>query len=181
MARVRCVPAGRDEGEPGAVRILIVPTCEADATGRLQFEQLLPAEETLAAIVRYLDERRVIGARVLVEPPTYQGITVVARIRGRARFAARSVETDAVAALYHYFSPVTGGPEGSGWPFGRPLHAGEVYSVLQRIPGVEYVEDVRLFGADPITGQRGDAVQRLELGPNSLVFSHEHLVRVDEG
>ncbi|HWG72755.1 MAG TPA: putative baseplate assembly protein [Acidimicrobiales bacterium] len=179
VSRVRCVPAGRDEGEAGAVRILIVPTCEADATGRLQFEQLVPAEETLAAIGRYLDERRVIGARVLVEPPTYQGITVVARIRGHVRFQARDIEKDAVAALYRYFSPVTGGPDGDGWPFGRPLHAGEVYAVLQRIPGVEYVQDVRLFGADPISGQRGDAVQRLELGPNSLVFSHEHLVRVD--
>ncbi|MGH9077293.1 MAG: putative baseplate assembly protein [Acidimicrobiales bacterium] len=181
VARVRCVPAGPEEQAPGAVRILIVPTCEADATGRLQFEQLLPAEETLATIVRYLDERRVVGARVLVEPPTYQGITVVTRIKGRARFSARSVEAEAVAALYRYFSPLTGGPDGTGWPFGRPLHAGEVYSVLQRIPGVEYVTDVRLFGADPITGQRGDAVGRLDLGTNSLVFSHEHLVRVDEG
>jgi hypothetical protein len=56
---------------------------------------------------------------------------------------------------------------------------GEVYAVLQRIDGVEYVEDARLFGADPLTGQRGEAVQRLELAPNSLVFSYEHHVRVD--
>lgn len=181
VARVRCVPAGSEEGEPGAVRVLVVPATEADANGRLQFEQLVPAEDTLEAIVRYLDERRVIGARVLVEPPTYQGITVVARIRGRARFKARTVQHDAIAALHHYFNPLTGGPEGKGWPFGRPLHAGEVYSVLQGVRGVEYVQDVRLFGADPLSGQRGDAVQRLELGPNSLVFSYEHLVRVDQG
>jgi hypothetical protein len=91
------------------------------------------------------------------------------------------LEQDCVEALYRYFSPLTGGPDSNGWPFGRPLHSGEVYAVLQRVPGVEYVQDVRLFGADPITGQRGDAVQRLELGPSTLVFSFEHLVRVDEG
>lgn len=180
VARVRCVPAASDDGGAGGVRVLVVPATEADVNGRLQFEQLVPAGETLEAIVRYLDERRVIGARVLVEPPTYQGITVVARIRARARYTVRSVEHDAITALYQYFNPLTGGPEGGGWPFGRPLHAGEVYSVLQAVRGVEFVEDVRLFGADPITGQRGDAVSRLEIGPHSLVFSYEHLVRVDE-
>jgi hypothetical protein len=86
---------------------------------------------------------------------------------------------DCVSALYAYFHPVTGGPDGEGWPFGRPIHVGEVYSVLQRLPGVEIIEDARLFAADPITGERGPAVQRLEIDANSLVFSYEHQVLVD--
>jgi hypothetical protein len=47
------------------------------------------------------------------------------------------------------------------------------------VPDVELVEDVRIFGADPTTGARGQATQRLEVAANSLVFSYEHQVRVE--
>jgi hypothetical protein len=39
------------------------------------------------------------------------------------------------------------------------------------------VEEVRLFGADPITGQRGDPVQRIDLPAHALVFSYGHQIR----
>ncbi|MGH4023680.1 MAG: putative baseplate assembly protein, partial [Pseudonocardiaceae bacterium] len=71
-----------------------------------------------------------------------------------------------------------GGPDGTGWPFGRPVQSGEVFAVLQRLPGVEMVEDVRLFGADPVTGTRGEATSRLDLGEHALVFSYDHQIRV---
>src|SRR5207248_3121060 len=81
--------------------------------------------------------------------------------RPRASANATRLQADALDALYHYFHPVSGGPDRTGWPFGRPVHVGEVYSVLQGLRGTELVEDARLFGADPVTGQRGQAVQRL--------------------
>ena len=90
------------------------------------------------------------------------------------------METEALDALYGYLNPVAGGPDGRGWPFGRPVQAGEVFSVLQKIRGVELVEDVRLFGANPVTGERGAQTQRLDLGPDDLVFSFGHQVRVEE-
>jgi len=52
-------------------------------------------------------------------------------------------------ALYQYLSPYTGGPEGQGWPIGRDLHVSEIYARLQRIPSVEYVEDVRVTTGNP--------------------------------
>lgn len=183
VARVRCVAAGPSEGEavgaPGGVRVLVVPACSGDETGRLRFEQLILGEELLQRIATYLDQRRVVGSRCIVEPPHYQGITLVTRIMARPRARLEVVEAAARRALYHYYDPVGGGPDGNGWPFGRPVHVGEAYAVLQSIEGVEYIEDARLFATDPITGLRGEAVQRLELAANSLVFSYEHHVRVD--
>jgi predicted phage baseplate assembly protein len=178
VARVRCVPAGEDGTDAGTVRVLVVPAVGDETTGRLRFEELVPPEEMLAAIAAYLDERRVVGTRVVVEPPVYQGMTVVARLRARPRFDPARLQATALTALYRYFHPLIGGPDQSGWPFGRPIHVGEVYSVLQRVPGVEFVEDARLFGADPITGARGDQTQRIDIGPNALVFSYEHQVLV---
>src|SRR5947208_3497529 len=84
VARVRCLEAGAG-AEPGTVRILVVPTAADDPMGALQIEQLIPSEESLAHIRDYLDERRPIGARVVIEPPTYMGVTVVARLQARPR------------------------------------------------------------------------------------------------
>jgi predicted phage baseplate assembly protein len=177
IARVRCVPAGGG-ADAGSVRVLVVPTAATDAQHRLRFEDLVPPAEMLAAVTEHIDERRTVGARVLVEPPFYQGITVVAKLVARARVSVESLRRDALGALNRYFDPLTGGPDETGWPFGRPVQAGEVYAVLQRLPGTELVDDVKLFGADPITGRRGEPVQRIDLDPHALVFSYEHQVRV---
>ncbi len=180
VARVRCVAAG-DGADAGGVRLLVVPAAADDELARLSFEQLIPADETLARIAERLDERRVVGARVAVEPPLYQGVTVAARLRARARADRERLLDDALRALYGYFHPIRGGPDGDGWPFGRPVHVGEVYAVLQRLAGTELIEDARLLPADPVTGRRGQATQRLELDRHALVFSFEHRVVVEEG
>ena len=177
VARVLCVTAG-EGADAGGVRILVVPAA-GSADGRLRFEQLVPGEDTLKRISRRLDEARVIGTRVLIEPPVYRGVTVVAKLKPRSSANATRLQVDALEALYNYFHPIIGGPDRTGWPFGRPVHVGEVYSVLQGLRGAELVEDARLFGADPVTGQRGQAVQRLQIEPHALVFSYEHQVLVE--
>jgi predicted phage baseplate assembly protein len=176
VARVRCVPAGADPA--GGARVLVVPAVGDDGTGRLRFEDLVPTAETLSAISQFLDERRCLGARLIIEPPFYQGVTVVARLLAQPRASVDKLRSRATAELYRYFNPITGGPDGSGWPFGRPVQAGEVFAVLQRLAGVEMVEDARLFGADPVTGARGDATSRLDIGEHALVFSYDHQIRV---
>ncbi|MFJ2395294.1 putative baseplate assembly protein [Streptomyces sp. NPDC087843] len=177
-ARITCLEG--DEGEHGAyaVRVLVVPQAVPDPGGRLRFEQLVPGDALLQRITRYLDERRLIGTRLAVGPPFYQGVTVVATVH-----AFRGVDTDRVRrqahdALYRHLDPLTGGANGTGWPFGRPVQSGEVFAVLQRIPGVELVDAVQLHPADPLTGKRGDPTDRIDLEAPSLVFSFDHRVRV---
>jgi len=131
--------------------------------------------------VRRLDETRVVGTRVIVEPPLYRGITVVGRLVARPRVRLERVRADALAALYRFLNPLPGGgPDGDGWPFGRPVQAGELFGLLQRVSGVALVEDVRLFTADPVTGVRGTETQRVDLEANSLVFSFDHQIRIEE-
>ncbi|WP_127792226.1 putative baseplate assembly protein [Agromyces sp. LHK192] len=178
IARAHCVPAA--DAVNGA-RLLIVPTVSSDADGRIAFADLLPSDELLQAISDDLDARRPVGSRLVIEPPAYQGITVVAKLVARPRAAVEALRTQALTALYRHFDPVVGGANGTGWPFGRPVLAGEVYSVLQSLPGTELVDEVLLFGADPVTGKRGEPAQRIVLDPDALVFSFEHKVRVVSG
>lgn len=175
-ARVRCVPA--DERSE-SVRVLVVPAVAESA--ELAFVDLMPGPAMLGRISRHLEERRCLGARISVEPPFYQGVTVVAQLQARARTSPEALRDRATRALYGYLDPIRGGPDATGWPFGRPVHSGEVFAVLQKLSGVELVEDVRLFGADPTSGERGGAVQRLDLPSNALVFSYGHQVRVTRG
>src|SRR5205807_1383867 len=149
VSRLRCLAASGDGADAGGVRVLVVPAA-ASQEGRLAFEQLVPSEETLEKIARRLDECRVLGSRVLVQPPFYRGLTVVARLRARRRANPTRLQEEALEALYTYFNPISGGPDGRGWPFGRPIHLGEVYAILQALPGIELVEDVRLVGAGPV-------------------------------
>jgi predicted phage baseplate assembly protein len=179
LARVRCVPAGREPSDAGAVRVLIVPAA-ASVEGRILFENLVPPESALHRVAEGLDRARVVGARVVLEPPLYRGVTVVARLVARPRVNIERVREDALDVLYHFLSPLPGGgPDGVGWPFGRAVQAGEIFGRLQQVQGVELVEDVRLFSADPITGVRGNESARIDLDANSLVFSYEHQIRVE--
>ena len=43
----------------------------------------------------------------------------------------------------------------------------------------ELVEEAKLYAADPTTGERGKATERIEVGKHALIFSYEHRVRVD--
>jgi predicted phage baseplate assembly protein len=172
------VTAGEDDVQAGAVRVLVVPA--ASEEGGIKLGELVPEEGMLRRIAEHLDQVRLIGTRVLVEPPRYRGITVVTRLIARPRVDTSRVRADALAALYAYLNPISGGPDGTGWPFGRPVASGEIFGLLQRIRGVDMVEDVRLFGANPVTGVREGESQRIELDSCSLVFSFEHQVRVEQ-
>jgi predicted phage baseplate assembly protein len=179
IARVRCVPAGQNGSAAGAVRVLLVPAA-ATEDSKILFENLVPPRETLRRIAERLDAVRLVGSRVVVEPPLYRGVTVVARLVARPRVSAERVRDDALRELYRFINPLAGGgPDGEGWPFGRPVQAGEIFGRLQQVHGVELVEDVRLFSADPVTGVRGAESARIELEPNSLVFSYEHQIKVE--
>jgi predicted phage baseplate assembly protein len=176
VARVRTLTG--DGSEPGVIRVLVVPAVPTPEA-RLSFDQLVPADETLARIATRLDESRLVGTRVVVEPPAYRGVTIVARLHAKPRTDPARVQQEALDALFRYFHPTIGGPDGSGWPFGRPILSGEVFAALQAVRGTEMVEDVRIFGADPVTGERGKATDRLEVEPNALVFSYDHQVMVE--
>jgi predicted phage baseplate assembly protein len=177
LGRVACIPAEGEDEDTG-LRVLVVPQ-PAGGDQELRFEELIPREEQVETIARTLDARRVIGVRILVEPPSYHGITIAARIRARPEADPERLRKDALAALYRYFDPLVGGPGGDGWEFGRPVLAAEAYPLLQKLPGTELVKDVRLFPADPTTGEHGAAVERLELEPYALVFSYRHGVLVE--
>ncbi|MEV4555613.1 putative baseplate assembly protein [Kitasatospora sp. NPDC049285] len=174
-ARVRCVPPAQPT-DP--VRVLIVPDAAAASPGRIPFPLLTPDEALLRRVAAELDARRLVGVRVVLEPPRYQGVTVAVLLRPRPGHDSEDLRTAALARLYLRLHPLLGGPDGAGWPFGRPVTLGDVHAALAEVEGLGHVEDARLYEADPVTGARGAAGQHVAIGPDVLPFSYDHQVQV---
>lgn len=176
-ARVYCVP-----GDDAGVRVLVIPHLPENPLGRIERRELDPPLETLARIAAHLDERRMIGTRLVVEPPAYRQLTVVVSAFARPGFPAADVREDVLGAVNRLLHPLHGGPDGTGWPLGRAVQAQEVSLVLAALPGIDMSRElsVQLFpdAAGRAAGQPGGRVERVELGPTELVFSFEHQVRI---
>jgi predicted phage baseplate assembly protein len=198
-ARIRCLAAGPNPSANGAspprVRLLIVPA--VPTTGEeVPRDQLVLSSEVRRELVRkvqdYLEERCPVTTELAVGLADYRWVSVRAKLVVRARKDREAVEQeafrsqvqqDASRALYQFIQPVTGGPEGSGWPFGKSLTMGDVYPILQGISGVEYVEEVAFravtFDANG-AAQLGADERRIRLEETEVLCSHDHDVDVVE-
>jgi predicted phage baseplate assembly protein len=176
-ARTRCL-AG-DGAEAAVIRLAVVPVVTGDPGRPGELEGFLPTPELLARVAEYLDERRMLGTRLIVEPPFYQRVSAEVRVRLDPRADADRVRAQAAETVYRYLHPLVGGPEGTGWPFGRTVAAGEILARVARLPGVDQVDEVRLYRFDPRTGTRAEGwTTRVELGRGALPFSVEHRVEL---
>ncbi|KJK56005.1 putative baseplate assembly protein [Saccharothrix sp. ST-888] len=165
------------------VRLMVVPFVTADERGWFPFHMLTPGRDACDTLRRALRVCQPTGVPVWLEQPGYRGIRIEARIvPADYRTASERAALGAAAerALYRYFSPVGGGPQGTGWPLGRPVHAGEAFRVLEQVPGVARVADARLIPVDPRTGSAAEPVARVDCGPGETVYSVEHRVTVAE-
>jgi hypothetical protein len=62
---------------------------------------------------------------------------------------------------------------------GRDLHVSEIYARLQRIPSVEYVEEVRVTTTNPdLPGTPLVVSPRLSMASDALLCSGEHVVDI---
>jgi len=161
-----CDPEQRHEAvnERGFVSLIIVPDSNDP--------QPCPALELRRAVKDYLRERApgivASAERIVVRPPDYVTVGIQAVILVTSLEKAAAVEKQARTILERFLHPVHGGPDGTGWEFGRPISKSDVFAVLERITDVDRVENLlfRFSGrSDP---------DRVEIGPNELLASGEH-------
>jgi len=85
------------------------------------------------------------SGQLSVVGPDYVPIGVEARVAPVERRRSGEVHDAVVAALAAFLHPVTGGPEGVGWLFGRDVHLSDVAAVIEAVPGVDYVQTLNLL------------------------------------
>lgn len=168
VARARCLPAMRP-GEP--VRVLVVPHVRT-APASHKLDDFAISDTLLRQIQRHLDDRRVVGTAVEVGTPYYQGVSVAALVRALPGRPASLVRQRTIELIAAYVNPLTGGPDGDGWPFDTDLNSAALAQLLEAAEGVERVDEVLLYEYDLRTGRRlGSARDLLQLDRHSLFLS----------
>jgi hypothetical protein len=150
--------------KPGAVTLIVVPKSRERVPR--------PSSALLDTIRDYLSAQCLgnVTQDVHVLGPSFKEVAVQARIHALDQRTSSDVERRAMSALESFFHPLYGGESGRGWDFGRDVQRSEVFAVLQRVEGVDYVESAQLLGA---TG-----ASSLEIGEYALVHSGDHLIEM---
>jgi predicted phage baseplate assembly protein len=178
IGRVKCLqprPAEAGRVAPGQIYVLVIPRV-MNPDFYLDPDELELAQEDAQALSEYLDTRRMLTARVDVRTPAYRWVAVKTELRAAPGVPPEAVEAEVNARLYRFLNPLVGGPDGTGWPFGRDLFVSDVYQSLQGIPNVQFIRNVEMFAANPGGGPEGKAVETLEVVSHGVIASGIHQV-----
>jgi hypothetical protein len=75
--------------------------------------------------------------------------------------------------LKAFLHPLTGGPEGKGWDFGRDVSASDIYALLEDIDGIDRVENLKFISnGEPI------AEDILKIEADYLVANGTHTINL---
>ncbi len=162
----------------GEVKVLVIPRV-SNLNGYIPPESLTLPDDVRSAIRAYLDDRRLLSTRLDVLQPAYFWVSTKVTL-GLGRFAeADSVKLRAETRLYEYLNPITGGPDGSGWQFGRNLYPADVIAALREVKGIEVVHEVKLL---PVTwdsqgkATTGEATDEVKLVAHGIIASYRHII-----
>ncbi|MBD2361344.1 putative baseplate assembly protein [Anabaena minutissima FACHB-250] len=151
VARVRCLTPNSTK-EAGTVRLLVVPSANTDAIARAEGidpELLSLSPQLRSQILAYLDERRLLGVQIKLQAPEYVGVAVQTEVALEPEYNNPSAQQEMLGklrvALYRFLNPITGGHDGKGWPFGRPVYPSDIVTLFQKFPAVRYLGVVQLF------------------------------------
>lgn len=184
IRRVRCVPQRdlaatdptvRDNPAAAHVSIVIISDTVDPYVG--------PSAALRDKLDAFFQERCLLTTRHHVVGPSYVRVDVGAKLYLREDAPPERVLNTAVEALYAFFDPLHGGPERTGWPFGRDAYASEIYTLFDEIDLVDYVEGVRLSAPEAKAREQldGDAVVAVTLDVHELIAIRvtDDLVAID--
>jgi predicted phage baseplate assembly protein len=137
VARPNLHPAFPCITAPGVVTVMIVP--------HLPRRRPVPSQGLRRAVAMHLARRRVVGTRVEVVGPSYTEIAIRATVQTLPGAHAGELRARLLSALDAFLDPLEGGPDGTGWPFGRDVYRSEILHVLDRTPGVDYVASLEII------------------------------------
>ena len=215
VARVKSRTPDKTANVPsGMIELLVVPAA-FDALQARDLTKLRLDPDLTKVVERHLDQYRLLTTMLRVREPQYIGVKVEAEIAVSEYSQPEVVQAKVREALQHYLCPLklglddaalqeTVGPDWEGWPFGKALFVSEIFTLLQKVPGVKHVLEVRLSqrpvkpeqerppAPEEEEGQAqpqapAEAVvlfpieqRRFEIPPDALLCSLEHDVKVIE-
>ena len=126
---------GKTVSEP--VRIFIV---QKGAIGEIKEKH----KTDLLSLYTYLRACGPIGTRYIIAHAPISQVDVSAEIvkRNTSTISSDKLATDIKNKLIAYIHPLTGGDGGDGWEFGKPISRGDIYGLIEGMPGVDHVKSL---------------------------------------
>jgi hypothetical protein len=176
IARVRCVPRRnlvsenplKPEERPGHVSVVIVPNAPA---GTLNPQ---PTAELIQTVIKYLEPKRLLTTRVQVVPPRYVEVGVQMTLHLNRDVREVDIRDKVIATVQKFLHPLTGGTDGKGWPFGRNVYVSEIYELLDKFEGIDFVtpaikqEELTVSEPERLLRDKGKLIA-IKIQPEELV------------
>jgi predicted phage baseplate assembly protein len=150
---------------PGTVTVVIIP--------EMKTPQPTPSAHLLSAVAQYICPRRLVCTQVRVVGPVYVVVSVAAHVAIDADADPGATQAAIVAALNAFLDPLTGGPHGTGWPFGRDVYRTEILQLIAAVDAVDYVTGLTLSGDGAVPG-----CGNLSVCAGSLVSPGTHRIAI---
>ena len=164
VARAKAIPrfhARQGDSEvPGVVTVVVVPDSFS--------ANIKPEPSLLKTVYRHLDEHRLLTTELFVISPECIEVSVEATVVIKPKYVENKVEERVRQKLTNFLHPIRGGVNQKGWPFGRSVYISELYKIIDRVDGVDYVKTVTLKKNGE--KQEGD----LKISAHDLVCSGTH-------
>ena len=161
VARVKCLTPSKAAADgavanlpPGMLELLVVPAV-FDALRNGDVTKLALDDRLSKSIEAHLEPYRLLTTTVRVREPRYIGVRAYAEIVVSEYSDPDTVRAAVGEKLRQFIAPLDLtapdqpkddllGSRWDGWPFGRSLFISEIFSLIQGVPGVKHVLDVRL-------------------------------------
>jgi uncharacterized phage protein gp47/JayE len=177
VARVKALPNFDSERKfsTGWVTVVIVPESPNSKP--------VPSNELKRRVTSYLKERCPAVVTLRVIPPYYIKVDVSAELVTASIDSIPVIEKEARNKISEFLHPLTGSVERNGWSFGCVLCKSDVYSILEQIKDVDYVNKVliNLYDDSEVSApamKLGDASTMAKLPEYALPCSGEHEITV---
>ena len=171
VAFARAISTRNSSGRrlPGWVTLLIIPNGEESRP----WPSFGLRQRVLRFIERHAPADLAAANQIYITGPDYLPVDVTARLAPRDPAEAGAVERRARLAVEEFLHPLRGGPERRGWELGRDIYLSDVAAVLERVEGVDYVEEIQLL----VDGNlKGDHVR---VADNRIVVAGEVRLKLE--
>jgi hypothetical protein len=132
-------------------------------------------EGFLKTVLQHLNKHRLITTNILVINPIYEKITISCNIYLKKGKSQKRATIDIINKLNQFLSPINGGPDGTGWPFGRAVYPSEIYQIIDTVEGVDYTTNLSF-----IDDKSQHSKDIFKISPISLAYPGEHQLKIME-
>jgi hypothetical protein len=91
-----------------------------------------------------LDEHRGKDSELVLLAPEYVRIAVEAIVAAAVAPTSANLIEQCEMEVRRYLHPLTGGPDGRGWEFGRLPHESDLYARLESIREVDHIQSLSI-------------------------------------